>query len=71
MKNTVLILIFGFLLAACYPALDIGPIGEPSQLPVIGPAPELTNSIWLNTDQPLRLSDLRGKVILLDMWTFG
>lgn len=36
-----------------------------------GPAPELTNEVWLNTEQPLRLSDLRGKVVLLDMWTFG
>jgi thiol-disulfide isomerase/thioredoxin len=24
----------------------------------------------LNTDVPLRLKDLRGKVVLLDMWTF-
>jgi hypothetical protein len=35
-------------------------------------APELTNEIWLNTDGvSLRLADLRGKVVLLDMWTFG
>lgn len=36
-----------------------------------GPAPELTNQIWLNTDHPLRLADLQGKVVLLEMWTFG
>jgi hypothetical protein len=36
-----------------------------------GPAPELTNEVWLNADQPLRLADLRGQVVLLDMWTFG
>ena len=31
----------------------------------------LNNQVWLNTDQPLRLADLRGKVVLVDMWTFG
>jgi hypothetical protein len=36
-----------------------------------GPAPELTNDIWLNSEEPLRLKELRGKVILLEMWTFG
>jgi len=40
-------------------------------LPSLGTAPELLNDIWLNTDRPLRLSDLRGNVVLLDMWTFG
>ncbi|MBI3241001.1 MAG: hypothetical protein HYZ49_01745 [Chloroflexi bacterium] len=36
-----------------------------------GPAPELNNKVWLNTDAPLRLKDLRGKVVLIDFWTFG
>ncbi len=40
-------------------------------LPNLGPAPEWTNEVWLNTDQPLRLVDLKGKVVLLEMWTFG
>jgi thiol-disulfide isomerase/thioredoxin len=40
-------------------------------LPRLGQAPELHNPIWLNTDDPLRLADLRGKVVLLEMWTFG
>ena len=37
----------------------------------LGEAPELSNTIWLNTDETLRLADLRGKVVLLEMWTFG
>jgi thiol-disulfide isomerase/thioredoxin len=39
-------------------------------LPDLGSAPELTNSIWLNTQSPLRLTNLRGKVVVLEMWTF-
>jgi thiol-disulfide isomerase/thioredoxin len=42
----------------------------PLNLPDLGPAPELENQVWLNTDHPLRIQDLGGKVILLEMWTF-
>ena len=42
-----------------------------ASLPDLGPAPELTNDIWLNVDSPLRLADLRGKVVIIEMWTFG
>ena len=45
------------------------PVVDPLQ--DYGPAPELTNQVWLNAGQPLRLADLRGKVVLLEMWTFG
>lgn len=34
-------------------------------------APELAQSIWLNTETPLQIKDLVGKVILIDFWTFG
>ncbi len=42
-----------------------------SELPDLGAAPELNNEVWLNTDRPVRLSEVRGKVVVLDMWTFG
>jgi thiol-disulfide isomerase/thioredoxin len=41
-----------------------------SNLPVLFQAPELNNETWLNTDQPLHLADLRGKVVGVEMWTF-
>ncbi len=34
-------------------------------------APELDGGVaWLNTAGPLRLRDLRGKIVLLDFWTY-
>ncbi len=33
-------------------------------------APEFAGGPWLGSN-PLKIADLRGKVILLDMWTFG
>jgi thiol-disulfide isomerase/thioredoxin len=36
------------------------------------PAPDFPSGLdWLNTSGPLTLSDLRGKVVLLDFWTYG
>lgn len=72
--------IFGLLaliLFGCAPQSDIQFQAEDfampkvASLPDLGPAPELTNDTWLNVDSPLRIADLRGKVILLEMWTFG
>jgi len=35
-------------------------------------APELEGGRgWLNTDKPLSIAGLRGKVVLLDFWTYG
>jgi thiol-disulfide isomerase/thioredoxin len=35
-------------------------------------APELTGGRgWLNTDKPLSLAGLKGKIVLLDFWTYG
>lgn len=40
-------------------------------LPDFGLAPELSTSIWLNTPDPLHIRELNGKVVLLEMWTYG
>ena len=42
-----------------------------TSLPDLGPAPELTNDTWLNVSAPLHIADLRGKVVIVEMWTFG
>ena len=75
MRFTRLLLVI-FLLLACTPTSGAQP--EPhvdtdavAALPDLGVAPELTNDVWLNTTEPLRLADLRGKVVLIEMWTFG
>ena len=35
-----------------------------------GPAPAWRNTSWLNTDHPLTLEELRGRVVLLNFWVF-
>ncbi len=36
------------------------------------PAPDFPSDLdWINTDHPLSLRELRGKLVLLDFWTYG
>jgi thiol-disulfide isomerase/thioredoxin len=60
-----------FLLSACATARPSVMPTTAASLPDLGPAPELTNDVWLNVVAPLRLADLRGRVVVLEMWTFG
>jgi thiol-disulfide isomerase/thioredoxin len=34
------------------------------------PAPDIANQTWLNS-APLRMADLKGKVVMVEFWTFG
>ena len=48
-------------------------LADAHQLPVLGAAPEFTETEdWFNTpgDQPLTLASLRGRVVLVDFWTY-
>jgi hypothetical protein len=53
------------------PAPSAAPRASQAAYPDLGMAPELANQTWLNVAAPLRLAELRGKVVLIDMWTFG
>jgi thiol-disulfide isomerase/thioredoxin len=81
-RAPLLFVLIGILLTACAgrpalagqiqnPTSEMPDQGQTSDLPDLGPAPELTTETWINSAQPLRLADLRGKVVLLEMWTFG
>lgn len=33
-------------------------------------APELSEKVWINS-RPLKLTQLRGKVVIIEFWTYG
>lgn len=68
-KSAILALLISFFSSVS--PLDCG-ARERDLLAANGPpAPELDGGAgWLNTDTPLHLKDLSGKIVLLDFWTF-
>ena len=46
-------------------------VANASALVVNGsPAPEIAEGAWINT-QPLTMQALRGRVVLVEFWTYG
>jgi hypothetical protein len=53
------------------PPTDTPTAHAKADLPNLGPAPEIENQVWLNTEAPVTLASQRGKVVLVEFWTFG
>jgi len=68
-----LVSLLAFVLPFCLFWITIGSAQAPA-LPQmqLTSAPEFPDDLqWLNTDRPLSLRELRGKLVLLDFWTYG
>jgi thiol-disulfide isomerase/thioredoxin len=66
--------ILALTLVACTTQQDAVPTTTPETVnleSLVGqPAPELHDAPWLNTAAPLKLADLRGKVVMLHFWSY-
>ena len=58
--------LFGILMVVAAVAV----FRQPAQGRTGIPAPEIANQTWLNSE-PKRMTDLKGKVVLVEFWTFG
>ncbi len=73
-RSVLLSLFLSLVLGGAAPVGAAENPASPPALPAtkLVPAPEFpVDAEWVNTDQPLSLRQLRGKVVLLDFWTYG
>ena len=72
MKHSFLVLVFLLFATAGLPFAGERGVSMSAQERTRVRAPEIQGgSGWLNTDKPLSLAALKGKVVLLDFWTYG
>ncbi len=68
---------YGFVILFCLSAFTGKSFGNALEMNSLGKqtrvrAPEFeSGKDWLNTDKPLSISGLKGKIVLLDFWTYG
>src|SRR5947209_14157925 len=76
LRRTLYALCLAAVVAACQASAQTpttkGAFAMPVRQDARVRAPELEGGRgWLNTDKPLTIAGLRGKVVLLDFWTYG
>src|SRR5437763_1099667 len=76
LRRTLYALCLAAVVAACQASAQTpttkGAFAMPVRQDARVRAPELEGGRgWLNTDRPLTIAGLRGKVVLLDFWTYG
>ena len=68
-QRRALTLGLGMLLIAAGPVPGAGEAAD--RLVRVGqPAPEITGGPWINSE-PLSLAGLRGRVVMVEFWTYG
>jgi len=61
----------GFIVGAVLAVAALGGVPAAGQSVRIGqPAPDITGAPWINSP-PLTMDALRGRVVLVEFWTYG
>ena len=67
MRRRTKILLGFFLAASLAGVIAIAATREPG---IGAPAPDFSSKPWINSP-PLTMTELRGKVVLVEFWTYG
>jgi hypothetical protein len=71
MRGKTLLILTAMIIAITSGVLSFARVtGAQSGVRVGQPAPEITGGPWINSG-PLSMAKLRGRVVLVEFWTFG